>query len=141
MTQMNADEKDPQTHAIIGAAMEVHGQLGHGFLEAVYQEALAVEFADRSIPFLREVELPILYKERHLRCTYRVDFICFDSIIVELKALKALTSVEESQAINYLKAAEKERMLLLNFGSSRLEFKRVVLSYLRASATSADNNI
>ena len=141
MTQMNADEKDPQTHAIIGAAMEVHGQLGHEFLEAVYQEALAVEFADRSIPFLREVELPILYKERHLRCTYRVDFICFDSIIVELKALKALTSVEESQAINYLKAAEKERMLLLNFGSSRLEFKRVVLSYLRASATSADNTI
>ena len=141
MTQMNADEKDPQTHAIIGAAMEVHGQLGHGFLEAVYQEALAVEFADRSIPFLREVELPIIYKDSRLRCTYRVDFICFDSIIVELKALKALTSVEESQAINYLKAAEKERMLLLNFGYSRLEFKRVVLSYLRASATSADNDI
>ena len=73
--------KDMQTHAIIGAAMEVHGILGDGFLEAVYQEALGIEFRKRSIPFAQQVELPVVYKEQRLNCAYRADFICFDDVL------------------------------------------------------------
>ena len=83
MTQIDTD-KDPRTYAIIGAAIEVHRQLGHGFLEAVYQEALAIELEGRNIPFAREVELPLSYKGRLLRCSYRADFTCFDEVIVEI---------------------------------------------------------
>src|SRR5262245_40188089 len=82
----NEKTRDPFTYAIIGAAMDVHRQLGCGFLELVYQEALALEFSARSIPFTREVELPIHYKGQLLVCYYRPDFICYDRIIVETKA-------------------------------------------------------
>ena len=124
----------------IGAAMEVQRQLGCGFLEVVYQEALAIEFTDRAIPFVREVDLPVSYKGRPLSCTYRADFIGFGEVVVELKALRELTSRENSQVINYLKATRLPRAMLLNFGSARLEYKRIVLtqSYLRPSASSAD---
>src|SRR5258707_804936 len=97
-------ENDPRTFAIIGAAIEVHRQLGHGFLEAVYQEALAMEFESRQVPFARETELPITYKGERIRCSYRPDFVCFAEVIVELKALRQLTGTEEAQIINYLKA-------------------------------------
>jgi GxxExxY protein len=95
-------ESDPRTFAIIGAAMEVHNQLGCGFLEAVYQEALAIEFGKREIPFKREVRLPISYKGELLATVYCVDFICFDSVIIELKALAHMSGTEEAQVINYL---------------------------------------
>ena len=128
---------DEQTFAIIGAAMAVHRELGHGFLEAVYQEALAVEFQHQGILFSREVELPVHYRGKLLATGYRADFLCFDDVVVELKALERLTTREEAQVINYLKASGKPRGLLLNFGNRSLEQKRLVLN-LRESAKSAD---
>lgn len=124
MTQIS--KKDPRTYEIIGAAIEVHQVLGAGFLEAVYQEALSIEFTLRKIPFQKEVDLQIHYKERILLSSYRVDFLCYESVIVELKALSQLTGKEESQIINYLKATGLETGLLLNFGANSLEYKRFI---------------
>jgi GxxExxY protein len=138
ITQMDADSRDPQTHAIIGTAMEVHQQLGPGFLEAVYQEALAIELTERGIAYQQQLELPVFYKGRRLSCTYRADFVCYESVIVELKALQALPGQEEAQIINYLKATRLERGMLLNFGRSRLEFKRFVFQNPRKSAERPD---
>jgi GxxExxY protein len=123
------DERDPQTYAIIGAAMEIHKQLGHGFLEAVYQEAAVVEFPLKQIPFRREVSLPIKYKDILLPTHYRADFVCFSEIIVEFKALSRISSVEESQFLNYLKATGLKRGLLINFGETSLKYKRLVWGY------------
>ena len=122
-------EKDPRTYAIIGAAMEVHRQLGCGFLEPVYQEALALELTGPGIPFQREVELPVIYKGSQLKCKYKADFICFEAVIAETKALGQLGSVEEGQILNYLKVTGLEVGLLLNFGAERLEFKRKTRTY------------
>ena len=122
-----AGNQDERTHAIIGAAMEVHRVLGHGFLENVYQEALAVEFTNRSIPFGREVPLPVMYKGMSLPCAYRADFLCFDEVVVELKALTTLGPNEQAQVLNYLKASGINRGLLLNFGSQSLQYKRLVM--------------
>jgi GxxExxY protein len=133
-------EKDPRTHAIIGAAMEVHRQLGCGFLEAVYQEALAFEFDLRKLPYRRETELPVFYKGRQLRVTYKPDFACYESIIVELKALARLGGVDEAQVLNYMKAGGLETGLLLNFGAKSLEDRRLVLTQSAESVKSADNS-
>src|ERR1700738_1505370 len=130
-------QKDPETFAIIGAAMEVHRELGRGFLELVYQTALAWDFQERGIPFKAEVALPIRYKDKLLTCAYRADFVCFESIIVETKAIATLTSADEAQLINELKATALQRGLLLNFGATSLEHKRLVLNLsenLRKSA-------
>jgi len=129
---------DPKTHAIIGAAMEVHRQLGCGFLELVYQEALAFEFEARGLPYRREPELPVLYKGRRLNAKYKPDFVCFDTVIVEPKALSVIGRVEESQILNYMKAAGVECGLLLNFGARSLHHRRFVLSKSVKSAESAD---
>ncbi|MFZ5912162.1 MAG: GxxExxY protein [Chloroflexota bacterium] len=124
-----AEERDPQTYAIIGAAMEIHNQLGHGFLEAVYHNAAVIEFPLRHIPFEKEVTLPIRYKGILLPTHYRADFVCFGEIIVEFKALSRLSSVEESQLLNYLKATGMKRGLLVNFGAPSLQYKRLVWGY------------
>jgi len=116
--------QDPQTYAIIGAAMTVHRELGCGFLEAVYQEAMAREFTLLGIPYEREKELPIYYKNEPLNLFYRADFLCYGEIIVELKALSQLTGTETSQIINYLKAARVPRGQLINFGAPSLQYKR-----------------
>jgi GxxExxY protein len=129
MPENEIPERDPQTYAILGAAMEVHRQLGHGFLEMIYQEALAREFAARQIPFEREAELAVYYKGEPLPSRYRADFICYGEVIVELKALAVLGSQEEAQVINYLKCTRKQRALLINFGAPSLKFKRLVLDY------------
>ncbi len=124
-----AEERDPQTYAIIGAAMEIHRQLGHGFLEAVYRDAAIIEFPLWQIPFEKEVTLPIKYKNILLPSHYRADFICFSEIIVEFKALSRLSNVEEAQLLNYLKATGLKRGLLINFGAPSLQYKRLVWGY------------
>ena len=106
--------------------MEVHKTLGSEFLEPVYQAALEEEFGRRIIPFAREVELPISYKGSLLPVRYRADFICFDRILIELKALGRLTSRDDSQVINYLLASSLPLGILLNFGAQSLQFRRFV---------------
>ena len=116
-----------EAYAIIGAAMEVYNQLGPGFLEAVYQEALEIELSECGIPFVSQQELRILYKGRPLKRTYMPDLVCYDKIIVELKALDRLTNKEMAQVLNYLKATGFRLGLLVNFGNSeKLEWERRV---------------
>jgi GxxExxY protein len=119
----------------MGAAMEVRRELGCGFLEPVYQEALALEFGRQGIPFEREVELPITYEGQPLNTSYRSDFICFGSVVVELKALGILSGIEEAQLINHPKATGLEAGLLVNSGAPSLEYRRLI--YTHAKPTSS----
>jgi len=111
-----------EAYAVVGAAIEVHRVLGPGFLEGVYQEALEIELRERSIPYSIQPKLTISYKGNQLKKEYMPDFVCFDQIVVELKALDQLSGQEEAQVLNYLKASGMRVGLLFNFGSSgRLE--------------------
>ena len=121
--------KDQRTYKIIGAALEVHKELGCGFLEAVYQEALEREFRFQRIPNKAQPIVEIKYKGKILNKKYEPDFICYDDIIVEIKAVSALTGTEESQLINYLKATGFKIGLLINFGAKSLEHKRLVYNF------------
>jgi GxxExxY protein len=112
---------------IIGAAIEVHKELGNGFLEPVYQEAMEIEVTSRNIPFPAQIPLKIRYKERMLKKEYIPDLLCYDSIIVELKSLNRLGGNEDAQIINYLKVTGLHVGLLINFGSvGKLEWKKFV---------------
>jgi len=114
-----------ECYQIVGACMAVHRELGCGFLEAVYQEALEEELKIRKIPYSREQKLTINYKGKILNKKYQVDFICYGSIIIELKALIELNSTHKSQLINYLKITGLKLGVLVNFGNKSLETKRV----------------
>lgn len=116
-----------ECYQIIGCCMEVHKELGHGFLEPVYQEALAIVFLEKGIPFEKEKILEIFFRERILSKKYIADFVCYNEIIVELKALEGLTPEHTSQMLNYLKATGKKLGLIVNFGKSCLEYRRVIL--------------
>jgi GxxExxY protein len=115
-----------RTYKIIGAAMEVHKELGCGFLEPVYQEALGREFSTQGIPFKPQPVIEISYKGKLLSKKYQPDFICYDEVIIEIKALSSLSGIEEAQLINYLKATGLKVGLLINFGNKSLEYKRLV---------------
>ena len=117
-----------ESYDIIGAAFEVYNQLGHGFLEAVYQEALEIELKKRGIPFEREKDIKIYYQGTALKQSYRADFVCYDKIIVELKAVSYLDDTHHAQVYNYLKATGYKLGILLNFGCSEgLERNRIVV--------------
>ena len=117
-----------ESYKIVGAAFKVYNTLGHGFLEAVYQEALEIEFQKQGISYEREKELKIQYDGVELKQTYKADFVCFGKIIVELKAVNALDDAHRSQVHNYLHATGYKLGLLLNFGCpDELEKERIVL--------------
>lgn len=115
---------DEITRKIIGCAMQVQTILGNGFQEVIYQRALEIEMAGQGLNFVREMKMPIYYKEQQIG-TRRVDFFVEDLIMVELKAIILLEDVHLAQAINYLEAYNMEIGLLLNFGSKSLTFKRL----------------
>ena len=119
--------RDERTYKIIGAALEVHKELGSGFLEAVYHEALEKEFKLQGIPYQSKPEVEIVYKGKPLDKTYQPDFLCYEEIIVEIKAISQLTRNEEAQILNYLKATKLSPGLLINFGARSLQHKRFVL--------------
>ena len=122
-----------ESYKIIGAAMTVHSELSSGFLEAVYQEALEKEFSIQCIPYKREAPLPIYYKGELLTKSYIADFICYDNIVVELKAVSSLKTEHKAQVLNYLKATKHELGLLINFGESKLKYERLIRANSRHS--------
>ncbi len=116
-----------ESYKVIGACFEVYNTMGCGFLEGVYQECLGIEFFNQTIPFKAQVPLELVYKEKPLQQKYIPDFICFEEIIVEIKALKELCDEHRSQVHNYLKATGYKLGLLVNFGQyPKLQYERVV---------------
>ena len=122
------EQSDPQTDALIAAAREVYRILGHGFDAAVYQEALTVEFGLRNIPFVRDVPLSVMYRGEVLSCQFRADFVCYASVIVDVKAMSQVSAAEDAEVINLLKVSRLPTGLLLNFTAGNLQHKRFVLS-------------
>ena len=115
-----------ESYKIRGAVFAVHNELGCGFLERVYQDALEYEFKERGIPYEREKLIQIMYKDKPLGEPYRADFVCYDKIIVELKALSELDGTHRAQVINYLKAAKMKLGLLVNFGEISAKVERLL---------------
>jgi len=124
---------EEETYQIIGAAMKVHSELGPGFSEKVYQEALAIELSERNIPYVREKEIHAVYKGVELQATFIPDFVCYDKIVVELKAVRELEDVHRSQAINYAKVGGYKLALLINFGRSSLDKERFPVGSFRSA--------
>ena len=129
--------RDPETYAILGAAMQVHSELGRGFLERVYQDALERELLLQEIPYQREVKIPVFYRGVELPSYFTADFVCYENIIVELKALTEWSGVEKAQVLNYLKATGYKRGLLLNFGKDRLDYERIA-NFFKSSTDETD---
>jgi GxxExxY protein len=131
--EIGTEEAEPFTNSaslrafrIVGAAMDVHKELGCGFSEVVYQEALEIEFKIQEIPYNREQKLELSYKGQKLSKFFKADFICYDKIVVELKALSQFDNQNVAQTINYLKATGFKLGLLLNWGEMSLKYKRLV---------------
>lgn len=118
-----------ESYAIRGAMMAVHRELGCGFLERVYQDALEYEFKERGIPYEREKNIQIMYKGKPLGEPYRADFVCYGKIIVELKAIKTLEDVHYAQILNYLKATKMKLGILVNFHDMYITPKRIVNTF------------
>ena len=136
-TFIEPDQKtDELARAVIGAAIEVHRHLGPGFLESVYEEALCVEMADRRIPFERQKEISLLYKDREIG-KHRVDLLVGGSLIVELKTVEALAEIHKAQVISYLKATGLSLGLLINFNVSILKngIQRIVYTDIQTAMT------
>lgn len=125
MSEINLIYKE-EAYKVIGACMEVHKELGSGFLEAVYHEALKLELIKQKIPFQTNVKLQVSYKDQLLSKVYFADIICYDKIIVELKAMDGVIPEHEAQVINYLKATGYDLGLLINFGTKSLQYKRII---------------
>ena len=123
---MAIDTEDNESYAVIGAAMKVHSELGCGFLEAVYQEALEIEFKNKNIPYVREKRLPIYYNGQELKTYYQADFVCYDNIIVELKAVEELIPFHTAQVLNYLNITGLQLGLLVNFNARKVVPRRIV---------------
>ncbi|MGK5094972.1 GxxExxY protein [Deltaproteobacteria bacterium TL4] len=118
-----------ESYAIIGACFEVYKDKGPGFLEAVYQECLEIEFDFQNIPYLSQKEIQLFYRGNVLKQTYKPDFICYKNIIVEIKALTNLSQDHQAQVLNYLHATNTQLGLLINFGHyPQLEYKRMALT-------------
>lgn len=116
-----------ESYAIIGGCFEVYKDKGCGFVESVYQECLSIEFQHLDIPFVEQLELDLYYRERKLTHVYKPDFVCFDKIIIEIKAVQSLAAEHRAQVMNYLKATGFELGLLVNFGHfPKLEYERIV---------------
>ena len=113
-----------EAYEILGAAMAVHRELGSGFSEKVYQDALEIEFQERGIPYEREIPIHALYHGHELKSEFIPDFICFGSVIVELKAVQELDDIHRSQTINYMKIADMDLSLLINFKAKSLQYER-----------------
>jgi len=117
-----------ESYQIIGACMKVHRSLGTGFLEAVYEEALENEFQIQQIPFKRQVKLELYYDSQKLKKHYRADFVCYDSIVLEIKAVQQIPVIFYAQLKNYLKCTNMELGMLINFGMPSLFYKRIINS-------------
>ncbi|MBA4197711.1 MAG: GxxExxY protein [Chitinophaga sp.] len=115
-----------ESYQIIGLCMEVHNQLGHGFAEIVYKDALEYEFNLNKVKYQREKEYSVNYKGKILEHQFYADFVVFDKIILEIKCVKSLVDEHESQAINYLKVSNNRLALLVNFSRGKLEHKRII---------------
>ena len=115
-----------ESYKIIGICMNIHSTLGNGFLEAVYCEVLEKEFIKNYIPYKREVKLDLFFNGEKLDKKYKADFICFDNIILEIKAVSFIHENFTKQTLNYLKATDKKLGLLINFGEKSLKYKRII---------------
>ncbi len=115
-----------ESYKIIGICMNIHSTLGNGFLEAVYCEVLEKEFIKNNIPYQREVKLDLFFNGEKLDKKYKADFICFDNIILEIKAVSFIHENFTKQILNYLKATDKKLGLLINFGEKSLKYKRII---------------
>lgn len=127
--KLNEAEKDPLTREIIGAAIDVHKELGPGLLESAYEECLAIELELRGIKFQRQCGVPIVYRGRTIECSYRLDLLVEDQVIVEIKAVDRFDPVHQAQLLTYLRLTRKRVGLILNFNTPYLRdgIKRIVL--------------